>query len=127
MLHMNTHKKERAPIYPPREYKVRRRYRQTNKILAGFYIDCQDNKSAEFITPEGRVYSPKARQKLMELETGLRQFEAKYGMSFETYRRLWESEDRPEYYTFEAENDYLMWEGLVTRRNRLTGSFAWLP
>ncbi|MBK6430627.1 hypothetical protein [Candidatus Amarolinea dominans] len=74
-----------------------------------------------------RVIRDFARQKLMELETGLRQFEAKYGMSFETYRRLWESEDRPEYYTFEAENDYLMWEGLVTRRNRLTGSFAWLP
>ena len=63
---MNTHKKERAPIYPPREYKVRRRYRQTNKILAGFYIDCQDNKSAEFITPEGRVYSPKALQQLIK-------------------------------------------------------------
>ena len=74
-----------------------------------------------------RVIRDFARQKLMELETGLRQFEAKYGMSFETYRRLWESEDRPEHYTFEAENDYLMWEGLVTRRNRLTGSFAWLP
>ena len=68
-----------------------------------------------------------ARQKLADLETGLRRFERKYGMSFEAYHRIWESEDRPEHYTFEAEDDYLMWEGLVTRRNRLVESFAWLP
>ena len=68
-----------------------------------------------------------ARQKLAEVETGLRRFESKYGMSFEAYRHIWESEDRPEDYTFEAEDDYLMWEGLITRRNRLAGSFAWLP
>lgn len=68
-----------------------------------------------------------ARQKLADLDAGLRQFERKYGMSFDAYRQLWESEDRPEHYTFEAEDDYLMWEGLATRRNRLRGSFAWLP
>lgn len=60
-----------------------------------------------------------ARQKLAELETGLRQFESKYGMSFEAYHHIWESEDRPEHYAFEAEDDYLVWEGLVTRRKRL--------
>lgn len=68
-----------------------------------------------------------ARQKLAELEAGLRQFEDKYGMSFEAYRHIWETEDRPEDYTFKAEDDYLMWEGLVTRYKRLRGSFAWLP
>ena len=68
-----------------------------------------------------------ARQKLADLDNGLRQFERKYGMSFEVYRKIWENEDREEDYTFETEDDYLMWEGLVTRRNRLVGSFAWLP
>lgn len=68
-----------------------------------------------------------ARQKMAELEAGMRQFEIKYGMTFDAYRRLWENEDHPEHYTFEAEDDYLMWEGLNTRRNRLVGSFAWLP
>lgn len=68
-----------------------------------------------------------ARQKLVELEAGLRQFESKYGMSFEDYRHIWKSEDKPEHYTFEAEDDYLMWEGIVTRRKRLVESFAWLP
>jgi len=48
-------------------------------------------------------------------------------MTFEAYRRIWENEDRSEHYTFEAENDYLMWEGFATRRKRLIESFAWLP
>ncbi len=65
--------------------------------------------------------------KLADLEAGLRQFEYKYGMTFDAYRSLWESEDRPEHYSFEAEDDYLMWEGLVTRRNRLVGNVARVP
>jgi len=59
-----------------------------------------------------------ARQQLAELETGLRQFEHKYGMSFKEYRHIWDSEDQPEHYTLEAEDDYLMWEGLATRHKR---------
>jgi hypothetical protein len=46
-----------------------------------------------------------ARQKLAELEAGLRQYEAKYGKSFDEYRKTWETEDRPEDYRFEAEDD----------------------
>lgn len=68
-----------------------------------------------------------ARQKIAELEAGLRHYEQKYGMSFEAYRLIWETEDNPEHYSYESEEDYLLWEGLVTRRQRLTGSFAWLP
>lgn len=68
-----------------------------------------------------------ARRKIAELEAGLRQYEEKYGMPFEAYRHIWETEDRPEHYSYESEEDYLLWEGLVTRRKRLTGSFAWLP
>lgn len=74
-----------------------------------------------------RVIREYARQKLAELETGLQKFEKKYGMPFEDYRRIWETEDRSEHYTFEAEDDYLMWEGIVTRRKRLIEKFAWLP
>lgn len=68
-----------------------------------------------------------ARQKIAKLEAGMHQYEQKYGMSFEAYRRIWETEESPEHYSYEAEDDYLLWEGLVTRRTRLAGSFAWLP
>lgn len=49
-----------------------------------------------------------ARQKMVELEAELRQFENRYGMTFDAYRHLWEGEDQPDHYTFEAEDDYLM-------------------
>ncbi|MFZ5911178.1 MAG: hypothetical protein ACOYYU_14290 [Chloroflexota bacterium] len=74
-----------------------------------------------------RIIREYARQRLTELEAEMRRFENKYGMTFEAYRRLWETEDRSEHYTFEAEDDYLVWEGVATRRKRLIDRFAWLP
>lgn len=68
-----------------------------------------------------------ARQQLAELGDEMKKFERKYGMTFEAYRRIWNTEEREDDYTFEAENDYLMWEGAVTRYKRLSKSFAWLP
>lgn len=40
-------------------------------------------------------------------------------MPFEAYKQVWETEDREEHYTYEAEQDYLQWEALITRRKRL--------
>lgn len=68
-----------------------------------------------------------ARYKLDEIKDALRHFEEKYGMTFEEYKEIWETEDREEHYTHEAEQDYLEWEALVTRRKRLEESLAWLP
>ena len=68
-----------------------------------------------------------AWHKMAELEAGMRDFEDKYGMPFEAYRHLWETEDRPEHYAYAAEEDFLMWEGLVTRQDRLANSFARHP
>ena len=67
------------------------------------------------------------RYKLAEIDAALRRFEEKYGMPFDAYRRIWETEDREEHYTYEAEQDYLEWEALITRRKRLVEGFAWLP
>jgi hypothetical protein len=44
---------------------------------------------------------------------------------FDEYKRLWETEDRSEHYTYEVEMDYLEWEALVTRQKRLEGVYAW--
>ncbi len=67
------------------------------------------------------------RQQLANLKKELQKFEHKYGMSFEAYNHIWNSEENENHYTFEAENDYLMWEGVVTRHNRLSKNFAWMP
>ena len=68
-----------------------------------------------------------ARQKLAEINATLRRYEEKYGMPFEAYKQIWETEDRQEHYAYQTEWDYLEWESLVTRRKRLVESFAWLP
>lgn len=68
-----------------------------------------------------------ARYKLAEIETALQTYEAKYGMAFAAYRQRWEMQETDADYTYEAEQDYLEWEGLVTRRARLEESLAWLP
>jgi len=68
-----------------------------------------------------------ARQKLAEINATLRRYEEKYGMPFEAYKQIWETEDREEHYAYQTEWDYLEWESLVTRRKRLMESFAWLP
>ncbi len=59
-----------------------------------------------------------ARQKLAEIDAALRRYEEKYGMPFEAYKRIWETEDHEEHYTYQVEWDYLEWESLVTRRKR---------
>jgi len=62
-----------------------------------------------------------------ELEATIKQFEQKYGMAFEAYKRIWETEEREEDYSYEREQDFLEWEALVTRYARLEFSFAWMP
>lgn len=61
-----------------------------------------------------------------QIVSALRRFESKYGMSFQEYKRRWETEDRPEDYSLESESDYLEWEALVTRLARLENLQAWL-
>ena len=53
------------------------------------------------------------RLERIKAEIGI--FENRYGMTFEEYRRRWESEDRDEDYTWDAERDYLEWESLEGR------------
>jgi hypothetical protein len=65
-----------------------------------------------------------ARQKLAEIDAALHRYEEKYGMPFEEYKQIWETEDREEHYTHQTEWDYLEWEALVTRRKRLIGSLC---
>ena len=64
--------------------------------------------------------------RLEQIEADLASFEEKYGMPFDAYRARWESEDRDEDYAWEAERDYLEWEGLITQKRRLEDTFRWL-
>jgi hypothetical protein len=65
--------------------------------------------------------------RLQRVEAGLKDYEVRHGMSFDEYKRLWETEDRPEHYSYEAETDYLEWEALATRKKRLEDLHGRLP
>lgn len=65
--------------------------------------------------------------RLEHINSDLRRFESKYGMTFEAYQRRWETEDRPEDYEYEAEMDFLEWEAQVTRKTHLENMRVWLP
>jgi predicted transcriptional regulator len=65
------------------------------------------------------VLKDNIRYKLERIETRVREYESKYGMPFDAYKRKWEVEDDPEHYSYEREMDYLEWEALVTRKERV--------
>lgn len=65
--------------------------------------------------------------RLERIEAEVRALESKYGMDWAAFHQRWESEDRDEDYAWEAERDFLEWEGLVTRKQRLEDAFGWLP
>jgi hypothetical protein len=67
------------------------------------------------------ILREKIRRDLAQIILEQTRFALKYGMSFEEHKPRWESEDRPEDYSFEAETDYLAWEALATRKARLGG------
>ena len=56
---------------------------------------------------------------LAEIEAALQTYEQKYRMPFTDYQKRWETQDTDADYAYEAEQDYLEWEGLITRRARL--------
>jgi len=57
--------------------------------------------------------------RLEQIELAQKQFQAKYGMTFEEYKKKWDAEDKEEDYSYETEFDYLEWEVLGTRQARL--------
>jgi len=52
--------------------------------------------------------------------------EQKYGMSFEQFDIRFQAEELPNQYSYEVEQDYLEWEGLLCRQRRLQEMGAWL-
>ena len=52
--------------------------------------------------------------------------EQKYGMSFEQFDVRFQAEEFPNQYSYEVEQDYLEWEGLLCRQRRLQEVGDWL-
>ena len=60
-------------------------------------------------------------KKLRECEEEIYQYEIKYGMNFDEFKRAWEEDKIPGKYSHQIERDFMVWEGLeVERRKWLT-------
>jgi hypothetical protein len=64
--------------------------------------------------------------RLESIAKQLRILEQKYGMSFEQFDVRFQAEALPNQYSYEVEQDYLEWEGLLCRQRRLQEMGNWL-
>ena len=64
--------------------------------------------------------------RLESLAKQLHILEQKYGMSFEQFDVRFQAEEFPNQYSYEVEQDYLEWEGLLCRQRRLQEVGDWL-
>ena len=64
--------------------------------------------------------------RLEKIESEIRKFEEKYGMTFEEFKRAWEKGEIENKHSYEVEKDFWEWEGLMSRKKKLEEVLKWL-
>ena len=64
--------------------------------------------------------------RLEKIEAAIREYERKYGMSFEKFQAQGENKGIPDQFSYEVESDYLEWDGLTSRKKKLEKIGQWL-
>jgi hypothetical protein len=64
--------------------------------------------------------------RLQKINTALHTYEQKYGMSFDQFQARGQEESLPDQFSYEVESDYLEWDGLVSRKQKLEKIRQWL-
>lgn len=67
------------------------------------------------------------RLKLKEAEEQRKQFEERYQMDFEAFKRAWDEGQITDKHSYEVERDYWEWEAAVTDEKRLREMLEELP
>lgn len=57
--------------------------------------------------------------RLEKIKKDLNTYQKKYGMKFDDFKNLWLKEKVKNQSSYEAEKDFLEWEGLTTRKSKL--------
>ena len=63
---------------------------------------------------------------LERIDAGIRGYEEAHGMGFEAFEERAREGDIPDQFSYEVESDYLQWDGLVSRKQRLETIRQWL-
>ena len=64
--------------------------------------------------------------RLEKINAAIREYESKYGMSFEQFQAQGENISIPDKFSHEVENDYFEWDGLMSRKKKLEKIDQWL-
>ena len=64
--------------------------------------------------------------RLEQIAQQIQTLEQKYGISFERFNERFQAGEIPHQHTYEVEQDYLGWEGLICRQRRLKEVRDWL-
>jgi len=64
--------------------------------------------------------------RLEKIESEIRKFEEKYGMTFEEFKEAWEKGEVENKHSYEVEKDFWEWEGLISRKKKLKEVLKWL-
>ena len=64
--------------------------------------------------------------RLEAIEADLRTYEQRYGMTFEEFQAHGHSGDLPDRFSYQVEQDYFDWDGLVARQRKLREILQWL-
>ena len=64
--------------------------------------------------------------RLEKIDAAIREYERKYGMSFEKFQDQGENKSIPNQFSYEVESDYLEWDGLMSRKKKLEKIGQWL-
>lgn len=64
--------------------------------------------------------------RLQKIDADIQALEKKYGMSFDQFETQGKAGSIPEQFSLEVENDYLEWDGLTSRRQKLEKIEQWL-
>ena len=64
--------------------------------------------------------------RLEKIHEAIRDYEQEYGMSFDEFEARGKKEEIPNQFSYEVESDYLEWDGLTSRREKLEEIHQWL-
>jgi hypothetical protein len=93
---------------------------QLLKALTDLTGEIHLDSALRMVTQDAIVY------RLESIAKQLLALEQKYGISFEQFDERFQAEELPNPYSYEVEQDYLEWEGLLCRKRRLQEVRDWL-
>jgi len=64
--------------------------------------------------------------RLKQIAERIRALEDKYRIPHEKFEELFQAGEIPHQHSYEVEQDYLEWEGLICRQRRLSEAWDWL-